>query len=159
VSGWTLLAGSVAIVVVAVIAGTVGRRWLARRQVTVAVLARLILFAIVLVIGLSLILYGFENANTPGSRPSISVPTTTPGSSIPPATTTPVPPIFTYDIDHDGGIDFVSAGNQLVAVPAVPDNNGPYYLAVITGVFLVISTVGAAVVTARWTRPGPSGQT
>jgi hypothetical protein len=70
-----------------------------------------------------------------------------------------VPPIFTYDVDHDGGIDFVSTGSQLVAVPAVPNNNGPYYLAVISGVALVLSTVGAAVVTARWTRPGTSGQT
>jgi hypothetical protein len=113
--------------------------------------------------GFTLIVYSLSLFDVEGgpSIPTSTVPATTgpptssTGSTTPPTApppTTPPPPVYTIDIDHDGKIDFVESGNQLVAVPRSPSNNGPVIVALIGGIFLVAATLGAAFVTALSTR-------
>jgi hypothetical protein len=126
-----------------------------------------------LVIGIGLIIYALD-AYEPETAPSIptsTVATTAPPTSVGPTTTgtgatttttappppTTSPPVYTIDLDHDGKIDFVDSGSQLVAVPKDTSDNGPIIVALIGGIFLVASTLGAAFVTALATRSKKDG--
>jgi hypothetical protein len=118
--------------------------------------------------GAGLIVYAliaFEPATAPSiptttapaasGPPTSSTGSTTPTSPPPPTTTSP--PVYTLDIDHDGKIDFVASGSQLVAVPKDRSDNAPVIVALIGGIFLVASTLGAAFVTALTTKSKKDG--
>jgi hypothetical protein len=121
-----------------------------------------------LAVGVFLILFALTTFESP-SGPSVPTttapatsgpPTTGAGSTAPPTApppTTTSPPVYTIDIDHDGKIDFVASGSQLVAVPKDKSDNGPVIVALIGGIFLVASTLVGAFVTAFATRSKKDG--